>query len=127
MKSIVAGLALVPFLFQSYIAGPVTKPDANYPLHVHIFRTHGADTRRGDHGHGVADILPDGSRAPQGVDFVYECPVNPQANSGAEFYQARWKKPNLKLEILLQRVGSDKVEHCELDVQMKSRPFGKYE
>lgn len=103
------------------------KPDANYPLRVHIFRTHGTDTRLGDHGHGVADILPDGTNPAMGLDYVYDCPENPVANTGQEFYQARWKKPNLKLEILMQRAGSDHIDRCELDVQMKARPFGKYE
>ena len=44
-------------------------------------------------------------------------------NSRNEFYQARWKKPNRKLEILMQRIGSDHVDKCELDVALKQVPY----
>lgn len=75
-------------------------------------------------GYGRADLL---GATPQGVDYTFSCSEPFLHNVGkAEFYQARWKKPDQKLEILMQKVGSDHLQKCELKTSVKPEPYGKY-
>ena len=100
----------------SSISGPATAPNPDFPLHVHIFIAKG--------GFGRGDIL---DATPQGFDYTTTC-GNSFFNNGqpAEFYQARWKKPNEKIELLLQRIGSDHTLRCELNITIKGKPYGRY-
>lgn len=103
---------------------PATTPNPAYPLHVRIFITKANGGRYGYNGFGRGDILGD---KPQGIDFTYQCdPPFENTTNASEFYQARWKKPNQRLEILMQRIGSDHTDKCELEVSMKAVPYGKY-
>jgi hypothetical protein len=40
-----------------------------------------------------------------------------------EFYQARWKKQDRQLQLLMQRIGSDHLDKCDLDVSYKAQPY----
>jgi hypothetical protein len=100
----------------SSISGPATTPNPDFPLHVHIFIAKA--------GFGRGDLL---GPAPEGFDYTTTC-ENAFFNNGqaAEFYQARWKKPNAKIEILLQRIGGDHTSRCELNIDLKGKPYGRY-
>ena len=98
-----------------------TDPDPDYPVHLHVlttFRRYGAG--RTD-GYGTANLV---GGKPQGVDYTYSCAhgflVNTQAD---ESFQGHWVKPGQRLEILLQRIGSDRVDRCELRVTVKDAPY----
>jgi hypothetical protein len=109
--------------------GPAMKPDPEYPIHVRVILTKANGGRRGYTGFGRGDILPSPSHEapPQGFDFTYDCAVPFLANTGAgEFYQAQWKKPEKRLEILMQQIGSNHLDHCELQVALKAAPYGQY-
>jgi hypothetical protein len=118
MKSAIFILA---FLWQvSAPDGPATAPNPEYPVHVQILSTKAENGRRGAKGFGRGNIVGPPAR---GIDFTYDC-GSPILNNGErEFYQARWKKQDLKLEILAQRIGSNHVDKCELDVAMKAEPY----
>jgi hypothetical protein len=76
--------------------------------------------RSGFTGFGRGNILvPD----LKGIDFTYDCGTAFLNNGPTEFYQARWKKPDRKLEILMQRIGSDHLDKCELEVSYKAAPY----
>ncbi len=118
----------VPSLFaQRYYAAPdvpSTAPNPQYPLHVHVFANHYNYDNGGYHGYGRADIL---GTKPSGFDYTYSCSEpflhNAQA---AEFFQAKWKKQNEKLELLMLKVGSNREQKCQLNVTLKQTPYGQY-
>jgi hypothetical protein len=100
--------------------GPAMAPNPDYPVHVQILATKAQNGKRGAHGFGRANIVGPPAK---GIDFTYDC-AEPILNNGArEFYQARWKKQDLKLEILMQRIGSDHIDKCDLEVAMKDVPY----
>jgi len=116
----IAVLALA-FLWQVAAPdGPSVAPNPEYPVHVQILSTKAQNGRRGAHGFGRANIVGPPAK---GIDFTYDC-AQPILNNGErEFYQARWKKQDMKLEILAQRIGSDHVDKCDLEVAMKDVPY----
>jgi len=118
MKSAILVLA---FLWQVAAPdGPSMTPNPDYPVHVQILATKAQNGRRGAHGFGRANIVGPPAK---GIDFTYDC-AEPILNNGErEFYQARWKKQDLKLEILMQRIGSDHIDKCDLEVAMKDVPY----
>ena len=101
-----------------------TTPNPDYPLHLRVLsqgeRVH---NRFGVHSFGRADLLGNPVR---GVDYTFDCYTAFLHNASGEFYQGRWKKPDQKIEILIQRVGSNHVDKCELNVTMKAEPYGRY-
>lgn len=103
---------------------PATAPNPDFPLHVRIFRVRWNHTRGIYEGYGRADLL---GEKPTGLDYTFECgePFLHNAQP-SEFYQARWKKQDQKLEILMQKVGSDHLQKCELKVTPKPMPYGEY-
>ncbi len=103
---------------------PATKLYSDFPVHIHLFGVHWNRVNGGYEGYGRADIL---GMPPQGADYTFSCaePFLHNAHRD-EFYQARWKKPNQRLEILMQKVGSDHLQKCELKIAIKSEPYGKY-
>jgi hypothetical protein len=103
-----------------------TVPNANYPLHVQLQVTRSSSNPSyGSDMEGRGNILgsPD-----TGFDFVSTCDqrlfinVSPNRDSN-EFYQARWKEKDLKLEILLQEIGSKQPSPCELKVTVRQTPY----
>ena len=103
---------------------PATAPNPDFPLHLRVFHTRWSHTRGIYEGFGRADLLGD---KPTGVDYTFECGEPFLHNKQpSEFYQARWKKQDQKLEILMQKVGSDHLQKCELKVTLKPMPYGSY-
>jgi len=100
--------------------GPATATNLEYPVHLQILLTKANGNRYGFSGFGRGNIL---GPPVQGVDFTYACSTPMLDNSHNEFYQARWKKQDRKLEILMQRVGSDHLDKCDLDIALKSVPY----
>lgn len=120
-------LLLLAFIFPMTVSppsGPAMTPNPAYPVHVHLFIAKANGNNGGYQGFGRGDIL---GASPQGFDYSFSCSVPFLANSVAkEFYQGKWKKQDQKLEILLQRIGSDHLDRCELKVALKPVPYGKY-
>jgi hypothetical protein len=123
MKSAVLLFALLGQFYAQPPSVPATTPYSDFPLHVHLFGVHWNYVRGGDYlGYGRGNLL---GPPTQGFDYTFECGEPFMHNAqGEEFYQARWKKQNEKLEILMQKVGSDKLQKCELKVAFKERPYG---
>jgi hypothetical protein len=121
---------------------PAATPNPDFPLRVYLLAVrsgpdlqHDYRTLRGElyggpgyytpagsfHGFGVGNLLGDQTA---GFDFSFECGTAFLENRRPqEFYQARWKQPGAKLEILTQAVGASRSSICELEVGMKSHPF----
>jgi hypothetical protein len=101
-----------------------TVPNPDYPLHIRVLsqgeRVH---NQFGTHSFGRADLLGDPIR---GMDYSFDCMSGFMWNQAGEYYQGRWKKPDQKIEILVQRIGSNHVDKCDINVTMKSEPYGKY-
>jgi hypothetical protein len=115
-------LAHAQFYEAPGVASTVPNPD--FPMHVRILSNYRSRNRFGYHGYGRGDLL---SSPIQGFDYTFDCDRGFLHNVHSdEFYQARWKKPDQKLEILVQQVGSNHVEKCTLAVAMKSEPYGHY-
>jgi hypothetical protein len=121
---------------------PAAAPDADFPLHVHLLAVrsgptllHEYQSLRGEMNGGPGYYSPSGSfygfgvgnllgTQPAGFDFSFTCARSFLENRQAqEFYQARWKVPNQKLEILTQAVGGSRPSICELQLGMKNHPF----
>jgi len=103
--------------------GPATKPQPDYPVQLRILETHWTRNLGTYTGYGRADLLGPDIR---GLDFTFECSEPFLWNTlHGEFYQAKWKKPDQQLEILVQRVGSEHLSHCTLKTSLKSAPYSK--
>jgi len=100
---------------------PATQLFDDYPVHVRILESRWSFSRGTYYGFGRGDILGSGQR---GFDFTYECGEPFRFNEmHGEFYEGKWKKPDLKLELLLQRVGSDHISPCTLKTSLKPAPY----
>ena len=100
---------------------PVTQANPAYPLHVHLLDTRWNRDGWGYQGWGRANLLGDN---PLGLEYTFTCTERPMYNAQAdEFYQARWKKPRRKMEILMQEVGGKHVEKCDLMVTELDHPY----
>jgi hypothetical protein len=97
----------------------------DYPLHFHVVDGQRTEDDAADHGWGTANLSDPSARAPlQGAEFSYNCLYGFLTNSQLTgFYQARWVKPGSELEVLLQRPGSDKVDKCKVEVNLKPQPY----
>jgi hypothetical protein len=100
-----------------------SKNPADYPLRIHIYGRsqttfyHGrsADESKGD---GRANLFANGEV--YGVDFSYDCSEKLRASIGYETYQAKWKKPNQELVVLLPVFGKTNAYFtCNLKTGMK--------
>ena len=132
MRSVVLLLALLGHNNQlaSSLESPRvawTTPDADYPLKVRVLTSARRNSRHAglvyteDYGSGNLLSSPD-----IGFDYNSRCDGGFLHNADAgEFYQGRWKKQDRKLEILIVRTGQSRPEKCEVDVTLKSAPYGK--
>jgi hypothetical protein len=115
-------VALLYFMLQSQApAVPAIVSDPAFPLHVQLAQT-GSNTSYGKTsawGHG--NLL--GPPA-EGFDFTADCNVRfafrPEGN---QYFRARWKKQGLRLEILIQDFGSERITLCELKVAMQEEAY----
>jgi hypothetical protein len=134
-------VALRPVLFDptfaksalpgAAISGPLwTEPEisfddpvSDYPLHLHIISGVRHLYTGGVQGYGTANLVADGGSL-QGVDYNYSCShgLIPNARPD-EFFQGHWVKKDERIEILLQRIGSDHVDRCQLNVSVKGSPY----
>jgi hypothetical protein len=103
-------------------AVPVTEPNANFPLRVQLWvRSFGSGTQSGTHSKGYGNIL---GATLTGFDFGDECPIRlAMGPRGGDTYQARWVEQDLRMEILVQEVGTRQENVCSLDVGLKSTPY----
>ncbi len=103
---------------------PATVADPEFPLRVRIIESRWNHVWQSYAGWGRGDLLGD---KPVGFDYTYSCgqPLLHNAQR-AEYYQARWKKQDQKLELLTQKVGSGHVHRCELKIALKPGPYGHY-
>jgi len=134
-------VALRPVLFDpafaqsalpgTMIGGPLwTEPEisftdaaSDYPLHLHVLTGFRSLSTGGVQGYGTANLVSDGGLY-QGVDFNYDCSRGLIPNAQPEeFFQGRWVKKDQRMEILLQRIGSDHVDRCQLNVSVKGSPY----
>lgn len=113
--------ATLAILLAPAVASAARNP-ADYPLRVHVFSHNGvshywgpggARTLEGVDGEGRANLYENAQ--PRGFDFQYVCEDRLMNNMGYETYPARWKKPNVELELLLPVSGHT----CKLRVAMK--------
>jgi hypothetical protein len=104
---------------------PFESPALDYPLHLHVIDGQRTEDQYGDHGWGVANLAdPGGQPSVQGVDYTYTCSYGFLTNSQLNgFYQTRWVKPGSEVEVLLQRPGSDKVDRCTVQVNLKAQAY----
>lgn len=117
----VALLLPLAFLLQINTPdGPATNPNPQFPLHVEVIQTQATARRNGSTGFGRGNLL--GSPA-KGIDFTYECSAAILNTNKNEFYQARWKKQDRRLELLMQRIGSDHLDKCDIDISYKAHPY----
>jgi len=105
--------------------GPALSPNPEYPVHVRILVSKGSTSRVATSGYGRANLLDESGNPVHGVDFTYSCGEPMLTNTGNEFYQARWKKQDLRLELLMQRIGSNHIDKCELQTAVKPQSYAK--
>lgn len=100
---------------------PSSQPNPDFPLHVHVLGVHWQRDSWGYRGWGRANLVGDHA---EGLEYSFSCGLRFMYNAQEEeFYQARWKKPHQKLEILMQQIGAKKPEKCELSVAERARPY----
>jgi hypothetical protein len=94
-----------------------TEPDPYYPVRLHVITTDREQFGIGS-GYGTANLLGSGPSDPaRGAEFSYSCGHGFLPNSQLDgFYEGHWVEPDRRLEILLQRTGSDKVDRCQLRI-----------
>jgi hypothetical protein len=119
MSFVFAGLALALLMPSS---GFAAHNPADYPLRVHIFNHNGFSHYYGYNGaRSLEDVDGEGranlyeNSQPRAFDFHYECEERLMNSEGYDTLPARWKKPNLELEVLLPVSGKT----CKFHVAMK--------
>ena len=115
-------IALLYLMLQSQApAAPAIVSDPDYPLRVQLAQT-GSNTsysKTSAWGHG--NVL--GPPA-EGFDYTADCNVRfAPRPEGNQYFRARWKKQGLKLEILIQEFGSERITTCELKVAMQDEAY----
>jgi len=114
-------LPRTPMLPLARPAVPVTEPDPNFPMRVQLWvRSSGTSSQTGSHAEGYGNIQ---GQTLTGFDFGNTCPIRLQMGRGGDTYQARWVEQGLKMEILVQEVGTKQENVCQMDVGLKSTPY----
>jgi hypothetical protein len=100
---------------------PFTDPDPDYPVRLHVITSTRRDTAGGSQGWGTANLLDPPVR---GADYTFSCGYGflPSTMPG-DVYQGHWVKPDQELEILTQRMGTDKVDRCRLRLTVLPQPY----
>ena len=102
-----------------------STPNPDYPLKVHVLSSDRHQERHGGlnytNSYGSANILGNPN---VGLDYTSNCEGGFLHNQeGGEFYQGKWKKQDRRLELLMQRIGSNHLDKCDLDVSYKAQPY----
>jgi hypothetical protein len=112
-------LMIVVFLCSPLaLAGP--NP-ADYPLKVRILRQGwvSRNTYRGVYSASGLGNVTDGDST-HGFDFRYECSIGLRRTPRNQSYPARWKKPQLRLDVLAAQIGKDnEYRECRLDTSVR--------
>ena len=115
-------VALLYLMLQSQApAVPAIVSDPDYPLRVQLAQTgsSGSSVNLSAWGHG--NIL--GPPA-EGFDYTASCNEHfAPRPEGDKYFRARWKKQGLRLEILIQELGSERITACELKIAMQEQPY----
>ncbi len=101
-------------------AVPVLEPDPNFPLRVQIWVRSSGSSPSGAHAEGYGNLQ---GETVTGFDFGNTCPIRMSRGRNGDLYQARWVEKGLRMEILVQEVGSRQENVCQLDVGLKSTPY----
>ena len=120
----ISSLSFVALVFALLASMPgfAAKNPADYPLRVHIFSHNsfshyagyaGIRTLNDVDGEGRANLYENSQ--PRGFDFQFNCEERLMNSMGYETYPARWKKPNVEMELLLPVSGKT----CRFRVAMK--------
>jgi hypothetical protein len=118
MRVMIVALFLMAQMGPAVPNTPTSTPDPDFPVHVQILSNKWGHNRYGTHGYGRGNVLDTDVK---GFDYTYDCGDPFLTTKGEEFYGARWKKQDEKLEIIEERIGSGgKTEKCELKVDMKT-------
>jgi len=97
-----------------------SKPDPRFPLRIKVmFLDKKCAWWRCEY-FGHADLM---AAQPEGIDFAYKCGLT--FNSG--YYQARWKEPDKKIELLLTNNGGHSVAKCTVNVSSTSKANDVYQ
>jgi hypothetical protein len=100
------------------------EPQPDYPLQFHVVDGLRTEDNYQDHGWGTANLSDPQAQIVQGAEFKYDCSYGFLTNSQLSgFYQGRWVKPGSELEVLLRRPGSEKVDRCMVEVNLKPQPY----
>jgi hypothetical protein len=119
-----APFVLAAFVFVLLLPsrGFASHNPADYPLRVHIFNHNGVSHYWGPYGSRSLEDVDGEGRAnlyensePRAFDFHYECEERLMNSVGYETLPARWKKPNLELEVLNPISGKT----CKFHVAMR--------
>jgi hypothetical protein len=100
-------------------------PDPDYPIHFHVVDGLRTEDDFADHGWGAANLSdPLEQTGVLGADFTYSCSYGFITNAQLSgFYQARWVTMGSEIEVLLQRPGSDKVDKCKVQVNIRPQAY----
>ena len=106
---------------QAHPAVPVIKPDPNFPLRVQLWVRSAGMGSSGSHAEGYGNIQ---GETLTGFDFGNTCPIRMSMGPrGGDIYQGRWLEKGLRMEILVQEVGSREENVCQMDVGLKATPY----
>lgn len=97
------------------------EPDPDYPVQLHVLTAYRRAMPSGVSGYGTGNLL---GPQPRGVDFRYNCAYGFYANFlTTDYFEGHWVKPEQRLEILMARPGSDRVDKCQLSVTVRDQPY----
>ena len=101
---------------------PAIAPDPDFPLRIQIQVLRGMySSMNGNHTEGRGNVLGSPNI---GFDFYDSCDQRlPMGFNSNQYFQARWKKQDTTLEILLQEVGSNKISRCDIELTIQPQPY----
>lgn len=120
MKQWATIVGLILFFATFGVAG---KNAADYTLRVQIIESHWHNHRDGTvNGWGQGNVM-DGDSI-HGFDFEYEASAPFHRTRGDAHFIAKWKKPWLKMELLVAEVGSvDKFHSYDLRTSTREEVY----
>jgi len=101
---------------------PTAAPSADFPLRVHLFSMTYGGTDATYRGYGSGNIV---STTPVlGFEYTFDCAQPFTANPKPEAtYAARWKEPNLKLELQMTPADASRTDTCVIGILPRPEPF----
>jgi hypothetical protein len=101
------------------------QPAPDYPVQFHVVDGRRKEDGYGDHGWGTGNIYdPSVPGVLQGADYTYDCARGFLTSSEVTgYYPGQWTTLGSQLEVLLQRAGSNKVDRCRVQVNLRPQPY----